>query len=259
MKKYELATIEGKNVVLDVSQLLQEEVLYINATRLSKQFGKDRRNLHKFLNSDSFKEYENAISKVIKMGDFKTEEKGLKYSTKGKYGGTYIRSDLIVFFLRWLDVDFAVQCDLYLKHKIQDAHNDKIIVRTTAETNLANENFFKLRQDGKKEHRSFTDAVKMLCEYAEGQRAGSYGAKCPYYKLFQSLTYKSIGIKISKSHKPFKDSLSPEALEQIENVEKFLANKILGYIDFMLPYRDIYSLCKKDLKKFKDEVQESQN
>ncbi len=135
---------------------------------------------------------------------------------------------------------------------------EALTARVTAETNLANENFFRLRQDGKKEHRSYTDAVKMLCEYAEGQRGSSYGGKCPYYKHFQSLAYKSIGIKISKSYKPSKDSLSPEALEQIENAEKFLANKILGYIDFMMPYRDIYNLCKNDLKRFEDEVQESQ-
>ena len=135
---------------------------------------------------------------------------------------------------------------------------EAITAKVTAQTNLANENFFKLRQNGKKEHRSYTDTIKMLCKYAEEQRGGSYGGKCPYYKLFQSLAYKSIGIKVSKGYKPSKDSLSPEVLEQIENTEKFLANKILGYIDFMMPYRDIYSLCKKDLKRFKDEVQESQ-
>ena len=44
MSNFNLTTIQGKNIVIDISQLVSKEVLYINATKLALQFGKNKRN-----------------------------------------------------------------------------------------------------------------------------------------------------------------------------------------------------------------------
>ena len=41
MNKFNLSTIQGKDIVIDVSKLLSDEILYIYATKLASQFNKD--------------------------------------------------------------------------------------------------------------------------------------------------------------------------------------------------------------------------
>jgi len=135
---------------------------------------------------------------------------------------------------------------------------EAVTAKVSAQTNLANEKFFALREEGKKKHISFTDAIKALCQYAEEERGYSYDGKCPYFALFHKLVYKTLDIKVSKAHKPNRDTLSPDILEWIERLETYLVNEILGMVEFNIPYRSIYMNCKKSLKKKKDEVQESQ-
>ena len=249
MKMFELTTdqLEIKNIVK--AMVFHSNEPYATSTQIAKYFRIDHKNLLQKIRS--FHSYDELISR-LKIQPRNRTRRGKEYP--------YYELDADAFTFTCLSFTGkkAESFKWFFIQAFKVATAEALTARVSAEANLANENYFRLRQDGKKEHRSYTDVVKILCEYAEEQRGGSYGGKCPYYRLFQSLVYKSIGIKISKSHKPSKDSLSPEALEQIENAEKFLENKILGYIDFMMPYRDIYSFCKKDLKRFEDEVQESQ-
>ena len=247
MKKYELTTVQGKNVVIDVSQLLKEEVLYINATKLSKQFGKTSNGLYKFLNSDNFKEYENAVKRITKKGDTL-----IKKNQRGKYAGTYIHSDLIIYFLRWLDVDFAVICDMYIKGKIQKMHNDKITAKAIAKANLANESYFTHRQDGKIAHKSYTDTIQKLCEYAQQQKGSNKSTKCHYFKHFQSLVYNALGLEVSKAHSSNKDIYSPKELEDIEALETKIAKEVSNFMDYGLFYKNIYIFCKAKIELLKE-------
>ena len=249
MRMHELTTtqLEIKNIVK--AMVFHSSEPYATSTQIAKYFGVDHKNILQKIRS--FHSYDELISR-LKIQPRKRTIRGKEYP--------YFELDADAFTFTCLSITGkkAEKFKWVFIDAFKKATLEAITAKVSAQTNLANENFFKLRQEGKKEHSSYTDVIKKFCKYAEEYRGGSYNGKCPYYKLFQSLVYKSIGIKISKSYKPSKDSLSPEALEQIENVEKFLANKVLGYIDFMMPYRDIYSLCKNDLKRFEDEVQESQ-
>ena len=83
MKTINLTTIQNKDLIIDVSRLVSDEVLYINATKLAKQFGKNKQRLNEFF-------------KVTRNRDFKTDDKPLRYSLKGKYGGTYLHSDKLI-------------------------------------------------------------------------------------------------------------------------------------------------------------------
>lgn len=220
MKKYELSTIQGKDIVLDISQLLKEEVLYVNVTRLARQFGKDRRQVDKFLKTKSFLEYENAVFKVIQKSDFKTEQKGLRYSVKGKYGGTYLHSDLLIVFLRWLNPEFAVKCDLFIKHTIQKTHDEKIEARAAMEANRANEQWLATKEHGKNTRLSLTDKIKEFCKYAEQQRGSSYNGGCPFYIHITQAVYEFLGVESPKAGKAARDIYSGAVLEIIEETEQ---------------------------------------
>lgn len=79
---------------------------YINMTKAAQQFGKDVR---EFMKNAGTKEYMKALEKM--MGIPLNIQKD---STKGRNGATYGHPKLAVFFARWLDVRFAVWCDLMI-------------------------------------------------------------------------------------------------------------------------------------------------
>lgn len=99
----------------------------------------------------------------------------------------------------------------------------------------------------------------MVCNYAENQKGGSYGGKCPYYKHFQSLVYKTLGVSVSRTHKANKDTYPPATLKDIEMLEVYLAEQIISLVEFGIPYQNIYGTCKKKMKIWKDEGQESRD
>jgi len=246
MENFNLTTIHGKDLVIDVSELIRDEVLYINATKLAKQFGKDRRQLEKFFKTKSFIEYEKAVSKVIQKGDFKTEEKGLKFSIKGKYGGTYLHSDLVIVFLRWLDVEFAVLCDMYIKEQIQQAHAQKIEAHAIAKANQANEEWLKARAEAVATRKELADAIKAFCEYAQQQRDKAYKkGKCPYYIKLTALVYKALNIKKPKGTKTPRDIYSGAVVEKIEYLEAMLINLLYSHIQQGTEYHEAYKNIKE--------------
>ena len=260
MSNFNLTTIQGKNIVIDISELVNKEVLYINATKLALQFGKSRQNLRKFLNSKAFIEYLEAYSKVIQKSDFIAKDKEFKVNlfdyfrngislvkaVKGKYGGTYIHNELVIVFLRWLNVDFAVQCDMYIKQKIQQIQNDKLIANTTAEANKLNDEWLEAREKATKARNRLTDTIKSFCEYAGANRAEPYKEnKCPYYIKLTNLVYKSLGIKKPKGAKSARDVFSGAVVEKINHLEGMLIKLIESNIQQETEYHEAYKSIKE--------------
>ncbi len=244
MKQYELTQVQGKDIVIDISQLFNGEVLYINATKLVKQFGKTSSGLYKFLNSDGFKEYENAVNRIAQKGDTL-----IKKNQRGKYAGTYIHSDLIIYFLRWLDVEFAVKCDMYLKHKIQEVHDESIITEATVIANKANDNWVLTREAGKETRKTLTDAIRMFCKHAEYSRGETYtDGKCPYYPLLSKLVYNVLGVKRPKGNKPLRDIFSAPIVSEIGYMEYRLIKLIDEVIDAKMEYHKAFKYVKKQMK-----------
>ena len=253
MKATDLITIEGKNVVLDVSLLVSDEVVYVNATRLAKQFGKDKYQLRDFFNSKGYLEYEAALTKIMKDDNFKVGEnhhfKNLRYTKKGKYGGTYLHSDLAIYFIRWLSPEFAVKCDMYIKQKIQEIHNEKLIAKAKAEANQANQEWLSVRYSGKATRKHLTDAIKLFCEYAskqrEAQKGKDYYDRCPYYIKLTQLVYKALGLKKPKSVINPREIFNGATVERIEYLEDMLANLINDAISQELEYHEAFKSIKE--------------
>jgi len=213
MKKYELTTLQGKDIVLDISHLLKEEVISINVTKLAKQFGKSRNMMYQFFNSDGFKEYMKAYSNVTENSDVKLIEK-----REGRYGGTYVHSDVILPVLRYLSPEFAVRCDLYIKYVIQQSHDEKVSARASISANKANDKWLEARDHGKDTRKLFTDKVKEFCEYAEEQRGEPYKL-CPYYKHITDAIYAYIGVSAPKADQSPRDVYSGDVVEAVEVAE----------------------------------------
>ncbi len=212
---------------------------FATSTQIAKYFGVDHKNLLQKIRS--FHSYDELISRLKIQPRNRT--------IRGKEYPFYeVDADAFSFICLSITGKKAEAFKLVFIEAFKKATAEAITVRVTAQANLANENFFALRQETKKGHRSYTDAVKILCEYAEQEKGSSYGRRCPYFKLMQGLVYKALSIKVSKSHKPARDSFSPEMLEAIEETEKYLAGLIMGYVELGAPYRDIYHFCKKDMK-----------
>ncbi|MQY51280.1 KilA-N domain-containing protein [Rhodocyclus gracilis] len=80
---------------------------YINMTKAAKAFGKK---LSHFWASHQTKEYMEALSQMPGFRGIK-----LVISSRGRYGETWVHPKLTVFTARWLDVRFAVWCDLVIE------------------------------------------------------------------------------------------------------------------------------------------------
>lgn len=249
MKKYELTTVQGKDIVIDISQLFKEEVLYINATRLAKQFGKNSKDLYQFLNTKAFREYEDAVNRIHRNIDT-IDDILVKKNTRGKYAGTYLHSSLVIYFLRWLDVEFAVKCDLYLKQKIQEAHDELITTRATIAANKANDNWVLTRETGKATRRSLTDTIKSFCKYAEDSREAPYrDSQCPYYPLLSKLVYDVLEIKRPKGKKPLRDVFSAPIVAEIKRMENILMELIDDVTAKEMEYHKAFKYIRKAMIK----------
>jgi len=75
-------------------------------TKAAKHFGKK---LSNFWRAPETGEYLLALSELPQF-----EAINLAPSKKGRYGGTFCHPKMAVFFARWLDVRFAVWCDLMI-------------------------------------------------------------------------------------------------------------------------------------------------
>jgi len=239
MKKYELTTVQDKDVVIDISQLFREEVLYINATKLANQFEK---RLDHYWNSLETKEYYDVLN-TRNNGELE-----LVKTSKGKYGGTYIHSFAIVHFLRYLSIEFAVDCDLYLRSKIQEAHDEKTRIVATLEANKANDGWVTIREDGKETRKSLTDTIENFCRYAEDGREEPYeNNKCPYYVLLTELVYDALGINRPEGKTPLRDVFAKPIVKEIERLEGILIELIEEVIFDEVEYHKAFKHIKKHI------------
>lgn len=78
---------------------------WINATDVAKQFGKLP---GEWMRLPETKRYMEALASALNEG----ESRNLIRSSRGRGGGTWLHPKLAVTFARWLDIDFAVWCDL---------------------------------------------------------------------------------------------------------------------------------------------------
>jgi len=237
MKIIDLTTIQGKDVIIDVTKLISDEVLYINATRLAQQFKKDVR---EWLKNKETKEY----IKVLNEGNY--PQLKAVFAKKGRYGGTYLHSDLSIFFFRWLDIKFAVQCDMYIKETIQQIHNDKLIAEATAKANKDNDEWLQAREKAKETRKGLSDTIKAFCEYAQAERGEPYkSGKCPYYIKLTNLVYKSLGLQKPKGARSARDIFNGAIVEKIDYLEDRLSNLLEEHIQHRTEYHEAYKNIKE--------------
>lgn len=143
--KLEVITIEDKQVTFDVTMLMKEDAVMINATEVAKHFGKLPAD---WLRLKETQDYINAVSRygnshiedlskpksrlqkdlssdgVSQYGNSHTEDL-VRVQNGGKYKGTWIHSKLAIMFARWLDADFAVMCDMAISRMIRGEQQRK--------------------------------------------------------------------------------------------------------------------------------------
>jgi hypothetical protein len=82
--------------------------LYINATKIAKEFGKKPET---FLKTKSIKDYIVALKSATGIANIVIVRQG----GNPKEQGTWIHKKLIIHFARWLDVEFSIWCDLQIE------------------------------------------------------------------------------------------------------------------------------------------------
>ena len=92
-------------------QYALENGLWLNATDVAKRHNK---RLDKYFSNLETIQYMERLRVLTptKMGE-------LKLSKEGRYGGTYIHESLVIHFARWINIDFAIACDMFMKNTIK--------------------------------------------------------------------------------------------------------------------------------------------
>lgn len=91
-------------------------------TKAAKHF---KKKLSHFWRSPDTGAYLEALSELPQFGGIE-----LAPSKKGRYGGTFCHPKLAVFFARWLDVRFAVWCDLMIDNILHGNIQTTVVVPT---------------------------------------------------------------------------------------------------------------------------------
>ena len=99
---------------------------YFNMTHAAKQFGKDLSNFNRMVDTADY---------IAALGNSViSTELNIVETQVGRYGGTWAHPKLAVFFARWLDVKFAVFCDMVIDDLM---HGHSVITVVDAEKALA--------------------------------------------------------------------------------------------------------------------------
>ncbi|UVL02052.1 KilA-N domain-containing protein [Pseudomonas sp. B21-047] len=93
---------------------------WINATDVAKRFGKRPVD---WLKQGETKEYLNALAEALTCDAGSLVETSKARSDRG--GGTWFHPKLAVAFARWLDLKFAVWCDLHIDALLRGELNEK--------------------------------------------------------------------------------------------------------------------------------------
>jgi len=116
---------------------------YFNMTKAAKVFGKD---LSNFMRSPDTLKYLDALANALKSTE-------LVRAKAGRYGGTWGHPKLAVFYARWLDVKFAVFCDMVIDDILNK--NAELTITKPAESMAM------------KVPQSFPEALRLAAELAE--------------------------------------------------------------------------------------------
>ena len=103
---------QNKAIIFD---LTKDKVVYLNATKTAKQFGKE---VKEWLKLKSTKEYVKALE--IAVGG--KNPHGILHTIQGgipKQQGTWLHPKLTVFFARWLDIEFSIWCDVAIEEILE--------------------------------------------------------------------------------------------------------------------------------------------
>jgi len=119
VKKYEIQEIDGKEITFDVSQLVKNDSIMVNATEIAKFFGKTPKD---WLRTQDTKDYISALSSWENMPN----ENLVSVKQGGKHQGTWIHNKLAISFARWLNPNFAVQCDIKIRELLNEEQERKI-------------------------------------------------------------------------------------------------------------------------------------
>lgn len=99
---------------------------YFNMTHAAKQFGKDLSNFNRMADT---------VDYIAALGNSViSTELNIVETQVGRCGGTWAHPKLAVFFARWLDVKFAVFCDMVIDDLM---HGHSVITVVDAEKALA--------------------------------------------------------------------------------------------------------------------------
>jgi hypothetical protein len=101
---------DDKNIYFDTIN----NSLYLNASKTAKEFNKDLSNWRR---SKETIAYIRSLSRYVKI-----TERDLMVVKQGgipEEQGTWIHQKLVILFARWIDVDFAVWCDLTIEEILQ--------------------------------------------------------------------------------------------------------------------------------------------
>jgi len=103
--KYELATVDTKELMVDVS-MLSDETVYFNATEMAKPFGKRPVD---WLVGKAAKDY---ISQV--MADLSVMRSELVRASRGTNSSTFLHEKLVCAFSRWLHCEASYHIDKHV-------------------------------------------------------------------------------------------------------------------------------------------------
>lgn len=110
---------------------------YINMTKAAKHFDK---RLQHFWDNEGTHEYVQCLAERLGLISRNPGELDWQFGVRaidalcprkvGRYGGTFCHPKLAVFFARWLDVRFAVWCDLMIDNILRGNIQTSVVVPT---------------------------------------------------------------------------------------------------------------------------------
>jgi hypothetical protein len=204
---------------------------WFNATVAAERFGKRVQNWMRLKETQAY------FSAVVQHSTHSHLSELIK-TKEGNQGGTWIHSDLVISFGRWISPDFAVWCDQQIKSILQRTHPhyDRQARRI----------------QGKVVRRELTDAIKTFDDYAMNQNKEH---KHPYYSNFSRATNKALFI-LEKGAVPinFRDLLDGIQLLHVGSAESIIIKTIYDEMEKETYYKEIFIIARDRVNAFGESV-----
>lgn len=138
---------------------------YFDMTHAAKAFGKEVKYFNRL---PSTIEYIDSLSKGVNIPPLELAE-----SKAGRYGGTWAHPKLAVFFARWLDIKFAVFCDMVIDDLIGGhatitvVNPEKAVAHTLPQTYLESLQHLIVAVQAQEKLQIEVDSQKVMMAYGE--------------------------------------------------------------------------------------------